>query len=60
MDTFDNTPDHLLKLTHKHEHPLDDIDSFINKVILGSQERHPWDDVWIRGETDDTTEKPSE
>jgi len=43
----DNTTDDLLRLTHKHEHPLDDIDEFINTVLLGYPKRHPWDDVWI-------------
>jgi hypothetical protein len=57
---FDNTPEDMLRLTHKHEHPLDDIDNFINNVILGYPTRHPWDDVWRTGETDDTRKEPPE
>ena len=58
MDTFDNTPEDMLRLTHKHEHPLDDIDEFINTVLLGYPKRHPWDDVWMTGERNDTTSNP--
>jgi hypothetical protein len=55
MDTFDNTPDDLLRLTHKQEHPLDDIDQFINTVLLGYPPKNVWDDTWMTGETNDTT-----
>jgi hypothetical protein len=43
--------DDYLKQTHKHEHPLSDVDKFINEHLLGYPPKNIWDDSWMIGET---------
>jgi hypothetical protein len=49
---FDDTPEKLPKL--EDDNALEDIDEFIDTVLLGYPPKNIWDDVWMTGETDDT------